>query len=102
MLDKKQLGLRIKELRKSKKITQEKLAEMIGVDFGYISKLELGQNYPSIPTLDKISHALNTDLSEFFTHSNDSEINVESEIFKIMSKFTSEEKKLLYRIAKSI
>ena len=33
------LGLRVKEFRKQKKLTQEKLAEIIGVDNGYISKL---------------------------------------------------------------
>ena len=57
------LGLRVKEFRKQKKLTQEKLAEIIGVDNGYISKLEVGQNFPSITTLEKIADVLDTDVS---------------------------------------
>ena len=45
------LGLKVKEIRRMRKITQEKLSEIIGVDNGYISKLEVGQNFPSIGTL---------------------------------------------------
>ena len=57
------LGLRVKEFRKQKKLTQEKLAEIIGVDNGYISKLEVGQNFPSITTLEKIADVLDMDVS---------------------------------------
>ena len=32
------LGLKIKEIRKQRKLTQEKLSELVGVDNGYISK----------------------------------------------------------------
>ena len=37
---KEKLGARIKEIRKSKKITQEKLAEMIDIDIPNISNIE--------------------------------------------------------------
>ena len=50
------LGLKVKEIRKSRKITQEKLSEIIGVDNGYISKLEVGQNFPSLGTAGSISY----------------------------------------------
>ena len=102
MIDKKQLGLKIKEIRKNKKITQEKLAEIIDVDFGYISKLEVGQNYPSIQTLDKISDALGVNISEFFIFENNEQINIDEEIYKLLKTFSYEEKLLLYKIAKSI
>ena len=46
------LGLKIKEYRKNKKLTQEKLAEILELDVGYISKLEVGRNFPTIGTLD--------------------------------------------------
>ncbi len=40
------LGKRIKDLRKAKNITQEKLAEMINMDITSLSKIETGRNYP--------------------------------------------------------
>ena len=64
------LGLKVKEFRKQRKITQEKLAEIVGVDNGYISKLEVGQNFPSISTLEKIAQALDVELYEFFQYTN--------------------------------
>ena len=52
------LGLKIKEYRKNKKLTQEKLAEILELDVGYISKLEVGRNFPTIGTLEKIAKVL--------------------------------------------
>ena len=50
---KKLLGQRIKELRKSKKITQEKLAEKIGIGTSNISYIENGNQPLSEHTYGK-------------------------------------------------
>ena len=102
MITQEQLGAKIKKIRKSKKITQEKLAEIIDVDFGYISKLEVGQNYPSIQTLNKIADALNIDISEFFIYKDINEINLKEETIKLINNFNHEELKIIYKLAKSI
>ena len=60
------LGLKIKEIRKQRKLTQEKLSELVGVDNGYISKLEIGQNFPTIGTLEKIASVLDVELAVLF------------------------------------
>lgn len=52
------LGLRIREARKTKSITQEQLAEKIGVTSVYISEIERGNKMPSIPVLISIVEAL--------------------------------------------
>ena len=52
------LALRLKELRKSRGLTQEKLAEMIGRDTKHISKLEIAGSYPSVETLERIANAV--------------------------------------------
>mgnify|MGYP002711239257 CR=1 FL=1 len=44
---KQDLGQRIQKLRKDKKITQEQLAEMVGIDPKNISRIEKGNNYPT-------------------------------------------------------
>ena len=61
------LGKRIKSLRKSRNITHELLAEMINMDITSLSKIETGRNYPQPETLEKISKALNLDISCMFT-----------------------------------
>lgn len=60
------LGKRIKSLRKSRNITQERLAEIINMDITSLSKIETGRNYPQPETLEKISKALNLDISRMF------------------------------------
>jgi len=56
-------GLIIKNLRKEQRITQRDLAEKVGVDFTYISKIENGQlkNFPSTETIIKIAEVLQAD-----------------------------------------
>ena len=53
------LGKRIKELRKRRGLTQEKLSELAGIETPSLSNIENGKNYPNCETLDKISSALN-------------------------------------------
>lgn len=52
---KKLLGLRIKEYRKSFHMTQEKLAELVGIGTPNISYIETGKFAPSVETLEKLS-----------------------------------------------
>ncbi len=96
------LGLKVKEIRKTRKITQEKLSEIIGVDNGYISKLEVGQNFPSIGTLEKIANALNVELVDFFQFSSPKEKDLKSEINKIYDSLSKENQYTLYMVAKGL
>ena len=60
------MGNRIKEVRKRRGLTQLGLADKLGVDYKYVSRLETGYSTPSFSMLEKLSDALNTELSEFF------------------------------------
>lgn len=59
-------GQRVRMARHNKGVTQEKLAEMIGVSTTYVGFIEQGQRLPSIKTADKISRILKIKLSELF------------------------------------
>ncbi len=63
---KKNLGKRIQTLRKQKKFTQDKFAELIGIDPKSVSKIENGNNYPSPETISSIAKALNVNIYELF------------------------------------
>lgn len=71
MLLKKLLGQRIQLFRKRNKLTQEKFAELIGIDAKNVSKIENGNNYPSAETLTAIAKALDVNVYELFVFEND-------------------------------
>ena len=96
------LGLKIKELRKRKRLTQEQLAEKLNLDFGYISKLEVGRNFPAIGTLEKIANVLGVQLYELFQFTNEKPVNFEKEIVEIYNKLSKEKQYTLYRVAKDL
>jgi transcriptional regulator with XRE-family HTH domain len=57
-------GERMQKVRKSKKISQEELAEMLSMHRTYIGLIERGQRNPTIRTLYKISKALQVKSSD--------------------------------------
>ena len=55
---KKNLGNRIREIRISRSLTQEALAEKINLSAKSLSQIELGNNFVSAETLEEICKAL--------------------------------------------
>lgn len=96
------LGKRIRELRKLKKMTQERLAELVEIDYKNIGKIETGQNYPSAATLEKVAAALCVKEFELFEfeHHKDEDV-LESRIVQIYKKQTPENRKLIFKIIKA-
>jgi len=62
----KNLGKKLRELRQSKNISQEKFAEITEIDRTYISGLERGKRNPSYLILKRICDALETNLNNLF------------------------------------
>lgn len=63
---KENLGKRIQEIRKGKNLTQEKLAEMIGIDTPNLSNIERGKRFVSAETLEKIIKSLDVREKDLF------------------------------------
>ena len=61
----KAVGELIRELRKEKNISQEKLAEAIDSHQVYISEIENGDKLPSLTIIYKIAQAFGLTLTEF-------------------------------------
>lgn len=55
-----ELGLRIKSLRTEKGLTQEKLAEALGVSLEHIGKIERGKRTPSLDLVIAMSKFFHT------------------------------------------
>lgn len=97
------LALRLKELRKSRGLTQEKLAEMIGRDTKHISKFEIAGSYPSIETLERIALALNVELKEIFNFDGLQDKNYIIGEFEKLLKYSDEKHlQILYKIHKNL
>lgn len=88
---KKLLGQRIKYFRKTKKLTQEQLAELVGMEPNSISIIESGRNFPTLNSLEKIAKALDIELNILFRYSRtqtNSEIidNINFELTKLSNE----------------
>lgn len=66
MKELKLFGMRIKDLRMVRKLSQEQLAKRADISSKYMSRIEMGQHYPSFDILKKLANALNVDLKDFF------------------------------------
>ena len=102
MDNKKLLGKRIKELIKQKNISQERLAEIVGIEPTALSNIVTDRNYPLMSTLEKILIALESDFSEAFNfyHHNSNE-DLRNEIQHILEK-NPERMQDFYKIAKAL
>jgi len=59
-------GLKIKELRKRKGISQEKLANLAEIDRTYLPTIEKGERNVSIVVIEKLSNALGVKIKDLF------------------------------------
>ena len=48
----------LRQIREQKKMSQDRLSELAGLDRTFISLIECGKRKPSLETINKITHAL--------------------------------------------
>jgi transcriptional regulator with XRE-family HTH domain len=61
------VGRKIRELRKMKVLSQEKLGELANFHFSYIGRVENGKKNISLNNLTRIANALEVNVSDFFS-----------------------------------
>ena len=97
------LGKRIKELRKAQGLTQEQLAELIDIETGSLSAIESGRHFPSLPTLEKIAHYINTELEYPFKFTSILSVKeMREKIIKNIDKLSDENIKFIYKFFEHI
>jgi len=72
-------GLKLKELRKNKGLTQKQLAEMIGAKHTSVSNWENGQNYPDVETIELLCGALDISPNQLLSETKKSPAPAEAE-----------------------
>lgn len=93
------IGLRIKDLRKYKGLSQEELAERAETSANYLSRMERGTENPTLDMLIKISDALKIEMWEMFDFGH--EVNIK-ELRETMNRFLKESDEEKLRLAVKI
>ena len=95
-------GENLKNIRKSKNISQETLAEKLGVSRQSISKWETGENYPTMNNIMCLCDIFKCKINEI-VHEDMTDINLlDNEIKMSVVKFKENEQKKMKGISKAI
>ena len=90
---KKTFGQNIQKYRKFQKLTQEKLAEIVGIDTTSISAIENGKYFVSAETLNKLALALKVNVSDLFDNNNSCEVTY-NEILQLLEVLKEDKSRL--------
>ena len=97
------IGMRLKDARRKKGLTQEKLVEQIGVSIAYLSKIETGKIHINLERLSQICNILDVSEGEILNGvSSKSDKYLHSEFSNILKKCNPKQQKLAYKILQSI
>ena len=102
---KEELGKKIKRMRINRGLTQEQLSELVDISQRTLRGIEIGENFVTADTLDKLVKALNTTTEELFsTNHLRAEEEIISEITNNLSIISKDPLKLdiLYNVIKSL
>ena len=97
------IGQRMKQIRKSRGMTQERLAEALSVSVGYISQMERGVTKINLETLAAVAAHLNCDLSELVTGVTTLQDGyLDRELSQLVARMDGTQRKMLLEMAKLI
>lgn len=97
------LGARIKELRRSKSLSQVRLAELVGIESKHLSRIEVGRSYPSLKTLEGIAMALRVEMKDLFDYLHQSSSrDITESITALLNDADDEKLRLALKILKAM
>ena len=100
---KEQFAKNLKTIRKSRKLTQEQLAEIVNVDFRYISFLENAKSFPSCDLIEKLSKALNVNYTDLFMdEENMSRKQIKKQLIETIELLDNKNLNILLNLAKDL
>lgn len=102
---KKELGEKVKRLRKRRGLTQEQLAELIEISPRNLSNIEQGITFAKAETLEKIIKALNISTQELFANDHiktNSEFMEQINLYLTRIKDDNSKLELVYKILRDL
>lgn len=98
-IDYAKLGLRIKEIRLSRKLTQDALAEMVCCNTSHISNVENNHTKVSLNVLLAIANALDTSIDSLLSEQyGNTALAIENQILRAVRKCDSQTKERVLKI----
>ncbi|MBQ8460660.1 helix-turn-helix transcriptional regulator [bacterium] len=98
-----EFGKRFKELREAKKLTQEQLAEYLGVEARQISRIETGKCFTTLDNLEKIARLYNIEIKDLFKFEHFKDKNDLINAIVLMLQSTDEKNcKTIFKITKEL
>jgi transcriptional regulator with XRE-family HTH domain len=96
------LGARIKELRKERQMSQEQLAEAVGIEPKHMSRIEVGGSYPSLSRLERIALILGVPMRDLFDfqHLEDADYRVD-DIAGMVKDLDEEQQRTVYKVVRA-
>lgn len=96
-------GKRFKELREAKKLTQEQLAEYLGVEARQISRIETGKCFTTLDNLKKIAELYNIEVKDIFSFGHFKSKEELIKLINLMLNSASEEDcRTIFKITKAL
>lgn len=97
------IGVRIKELRSKRGLTQEQLSEMMGINPKYISSIERGKENPTLDIFIKLAETLEVSIGALFhqLETEDPEKRLEA-IRTLLDQAPSDRQRLAMKILSAI
>ena len=97
-------GMRLKELRQSTGFSQDQLAESADISSKYVSRIEMGKQFPSIDKLVSLSNALNIELKDLFEfdHLKGDGKELKKSLNDLLEEADEEKLRLIFKIGKAI
>lgn len=96
-------GKRFKELREANKLTQEQLAEQLGIEARQISRIETGKCFTTLDNLNKIAELYNIEVKDLFSFGH---FKSKEELIKlinlILNAASEEECRTIFKITKEL
>lgn len=98
IMDRKFIGIKIKDRRKELELTQEELAEAIGVTYQQFQRYENGKSHLNTDRLQAISNALDVPITYFFEEPGEGKIKITDGEYPYISSEEREFVKYLRKI----
>ena len=89
---KQKVGLRIKHIRKTRAVSQEKLSEKAGMSSKYLSSIERGKENPTLDTFIKLAQALNVEIFELLNYAGEKSVQESKKFLLDLIKNSDKEK----------
>lgn len=96
-----QIGQRIRKYRKAKSLSQEQLAEQVGISVPHMSHIETGNTKLSLPVLVEIAKALEVQTDDLLHDEPQASGRINAELQAFFDSCTTQEKQIYTEILKA-